>query len=141
MEKNSNINPDSMIPMYKQIVNLLNEKIEKGELKPGDKLPSEAELMEAYSVSRITIRSAISELEEDGLVIRSRGKGTFIASKKAMYSADDTVGFTFMSAGGKTGYYKSGRCVMDISDDVRHTISRYRRRYNDFMHKAFTLCR
>ena len=47
MEKNSNINPDSMIPMYKQIVNLLNEKIEKGELKPGDKLPSEAELMEA----------------------------------------------------------------------------------------------
>lgn len=94
MEKNNNINPDSMIPMYKQIVNLLNEKIEKGELKPGDKLPSEAELMEAYSVSRITIRSAISELEEDGLVIRSRGKGTFIASKKAMYSADDTVGFT-----------------------------------------------
>ena len=92
MEKNNNINPDSMIPMYKQIVNLLNEKIEKGELKPGDKLPSEAELMEAYSVSRITIRSAISELEEDGLVIRSRGKGTFIASKKAMYSADDTVG-------------------------------------------------
>ena len=135
MEKNNNINPDSMIPMYKQIVNLLNEKIEKGELKPGDKLPSEAELMEAYSVSRITIRSAISELEEDGLVIRSRGKGTFIASKKAMYSADD------MSAGGKTGYYKSGRCVMDISDDVRHTIFRYRRRYNDFMHKAFTLCR
>ena len=51
MEKNNNINPDSMIPMYKQIVNLLNEKIEKGELKPGDKLPSEAELMEAYSVS------------------------------------------------------------------------------------------
>ena len=44
MEKNNNINPDSMIPMYKQIVNLLNEKIEKGELEPGDKLPSEAEL-------------------------------------------------------------------------------------------------
>ena len=42
MEKNNNINPDSMIPMYKQIVNLLNEKIEKGELKSGDKLPSEA---------------------------------------------------------------------------------------------------
>ena len=60
MGKNNNINPDSMIPMYKQIVNLLNEKIEKGELKPGDKLPSEAELMQAYSVSRITIRSAIS---------------------------------------------------------------------------------
>ena len=71
-----------MIPMYKQIVNLLNEKIEKGELKPGDKLPSEAELMEAYSVSRITIRSAISELEEDGLVIRSREKGHLLHLRK-----------------------------------------------------------
>ena len=88
MEKNSNINPDSMIPMYKQIVNLLNEKIEKGELKPGDKLPSEAELMEAYSVSRITIRSAISELEEDGLVIRSRGKGTFKLCIRQMIRLD-----------------------------------------------------
>ena len=141
MEKNNNINPDSMIPMYKQIVNLLNEKIEKGELEPGDKLPSEAELMEAYSVSRITIRSAISELEEDGLVIRSRGKGHLLHLKKAMYSADDTVGLHIHVSRRKTGYYKSGRCVMDISDDVRHTISRYRRRYNDFMHKAFTLCR
>ncbi|MCR4746114.1 MAG: GntR family transcriptional regulator [Lachnospiraceae bacterium] len=94
MKKNISINPDSMIPMYKQIVNLLNTKIENEELKPGDKLPSEAELMKTYSVSRITIRSAISELEEDGLVIRSRGKGTFIASKKTMYSMDDTVGFT-----------------------------------------------
>lgn len=88
------INPDSMVPMYKQIVGLLSEKVENGELKAGDKLPSEAELMEEYSVSRITIRSAISELEEAGLVIRSRGKGTFVASKKTMYSVDDTVGFT-----------------------------------------------
>lgn len=91
---NCGINPDSMIPMYKQIINILNEQIENGELNPGDKLPSEAELMERYQVSRITIRSAISELEEDGLVVRSRGKGTFIASKKALYSADDQIGFT-----------------------------------------------
>lgn len=83
-----------MIPMYKQIINILNEQIENGELNPGDKLPSEAELMERYQVSRITIRSAISELEEDGLVVRSRGKGTFIASKKTLYSADDQIGFT-----------------------------------------------
>lgn len=95
MEKSAQgVNPQNMIPMYKQIINILNEKIEKGELKPGDKLPSEAELMEQFQVSRITIRSAMSELEESGLVIRSRGKGTFIASKKELYSADDRIGFT-----------------------------------------------
>ncbi len=88
------INPTSMIPMYKQIISVINEQIESGELQPGDKLPSETELMKEYKVSRITIRAAVSELEESGLVIRSRGKGTFIASKKELYSADDQIGFT-----------------------------------------------
>lgn len=90
----SEINPDSMIPMYKQIINILGEQIESGRLNPGDKLPSEAELMKQYQVSRITIRAAISELEEDGRVVRSRGKGTFVASKKELYSVDDRIGFT-----------------------------------------------
>ena len=93
-EINTKIDPNSMIPMYKQIISVMNNRIEKGELKPGDKLPSETELMKEYQVSRITIRAAISELEEAGLVIRSRGKGTFIASKKELYSADDRIGFT-----------------------------------------------
>lgn len=88
------IDPNSIVPMYKQIINILNGKIERGELKAGDKLPSEAELVAQYKVSRITIRSAIRELEEDGLVVRSQGKGTFIAPKKKLYSADDRVGFT-----------------------------------------------
>ncbi|WP_050641456.1 MULTISPECIES: GntR family transcriptional regulator [Clostridia] len=93
-EVNKKIDHKSMVPMYKQIINILNDKIASGELKPGDKLPSEAELVETYQVSRITIRSAISELEDLGLIVRSRGKGTFVASKKELYSADDRIGFT-----------------------------------------------
>lgn len=89
MGTSKNVNPDSMTPMYKQIIDILSRKMDEGELKPGDRIPSEAELMQTYHVSRITVRSAINELEEDGMVVRSRGKGTFVASRKALYSVDD----------------------------------------------------
>ena len=72
------INPNSVVPMYKQVLNILNEKISSGELKPGDKLPSEAALIKEYGVSRITIRAAITELGEEGLLARSPGKGTCV---------------------------------------------------------------
>ena len=72
------INPNSVVPMYKQVLNILNEKISSGELKPGDKLPSEAALIKEYGVSRITIRAAITELVEEGILARSQGKGTFV---------------------------------------------------------------
>ena len=65
MGTSKNVNPDSMTPMYKQIIDILGRKIEEGELRPGDRIPSEAELMQAYHVSRITVRSAINELEEE----------------------------------------------------------------------------
>ncbi|MCD8169826.1 MAG: GntR family transcriptional regulator [Clostridiales bacterium] len=94
MGTSKNVNPDSMTPMYKQIIDILGRKIEEGELRPGDRIPSEAELMQAYHGSRISVRSAINELEEDGMVVRSRGKGTFVASRKALYSVDDQIGFT-----------------------------------------------
>lgn len=48
------INPNSIIPTYRQILNILNDKITSKELKPGDKLPSEAALIKEYGVSRIT---------------------------------------------------------------------------------------
>ena len=64
MGTSKNVNPDSMTPMYKQIIDILSRKMDEGELKPGDRIPSEAELMQTYHVSRITVRSAINELEE-----------------------------------------------------------------------------
>ena len=88
------INPNSIIPMYRQILNILNDKITSKELKPGDKLPSEAALIKEYGVSRITIRAAITELVEKGILARSQGKGTFVATPKSSYKANDLVGFS-----------------------------------------------
>ncbi len=55
-------------PLYYLVECKLKEKIESGVYKPGDVLPVESELCAEYNVSRITIRKAISRLEEEGLI-------------------------------------------------------------------------
>ena len=67
---------DSNIPLYSQLVGIIKQSISSGELGVGDLLPSEAELCRAMNISRNTVRQAIGELEEEGLVVRKRGKGT-----------------------------------------------------------------
>lgn len=76
------IQPESKFPLYLQLKEILVKKIKAGELKTGDKLPSEKELCETYSVSRITARQALAELAKEGLINRSHGKGTFVAEPK-----------------------------------------------------------
>ena len=66
-------------PQYDQLVDLLSDKIQN-EMHPGDALPSERDLAETYGLSRTTVRLAMSELEELGLVTRKHGKGTFVSS-------------------------------------------------------------
>ncbi|MGJ7913515.1 GntR family transcriptional regulator [Neobacillus sp. LXY-1] len=65
-------------PLYLQIKSELKRKIEEGEWKPGDKIPSELELCELYNVSRITVREAINELVWEEYLIKQRPKGTFV---------------------------------------------------------------
>lgn len=66
-------------PLYDQLVDLLSDKIQN-EMHPGDALPSERDLAETYGLSRTTVRLAMSELEELGLVTRKHGRGTFVSS-------------------------------------------------------------
>jgi len=65
-----------------------------GKLKPNDKLPTEKELMEKYSVSRTTIRTALSNLSRRGLIIRKAGKGTFVSPPRNIYYANILKGFS-----------------------------------------------
>lgn len=70
---------DSGIPLYYQLETILRQKIASGESAPGQPLPSEDALAVEYGVSRITVRQALSLLEQDGLITRQRGRGTFVS--------------------------------------------------------------
>ena len=70
---------NSDIPLYAQLVGIIKRHISSGALAVGDLLPSEAELCRCFDISRNTVRQAIGDLEAEGLVVRKRGKGTFVA--------------------------------------------------------------
>src|SRR3954453_5462591 len=66
---------------YRQIAAHLREAIRRGELAPGDRLPSETELIDHYHVARMTVRQAVAELRGEGLVIPEHGRGVFVRSR------------------------------------------------------------
>jgi|AntRauMFilla1563_2_1112583.scaffolds.fasta_scaffold05906_4 GntR family transcriptional regulator len=66
------------LPLYMQLHGLLMRRLEAGEWAKGAKFPTLEVLMQAYGVSRVTVREAIRRLERDGIVSRSRGHGTHV---------------------------------------------------------------
>lgn len=87
-------NANLQLPLYQQLVTHLERQIDKGELKPGQKIPSENELCEMYKISRITVRQALSDLAIRGKVIRVKGRGTFIPKFSARKPFDGLSGFS-----------------------------------------------
>lgn len=79
MKKIAAADSSAYTPLYIQVYNLLRQAIERGDYQPGDRLPSEFELVEKYSISRTTAIAAIEELEKSRLVYREQGRGTFVA--------------------------------------------------------------
>src|SRR5713226_1776373 len=69
--------------LYQQIVQQIEESIDKGELKEGDQLPAERELAHQFGVSRTAVREAVKTLREKGLVEAYAGRGTFITNGTA----------------------------------------------------------
>jgi len=82
------------VPLYIRIAEGLLGQIESGELSPGDRLPSERELSEALDVNRMTLRQALGLLETQGLLVRRRGDGTYVARPKIERQASRLVPFT-----------------------------------------------
>jgi GntR family transcriptional regulator len=70
------------LPLYHQLKDLITEKIEGGEWSPGHQLPTELDLAREFGVSRTTVRQAMYLLENEGLVERFQGKGTFVGRPK-----------------------------------------------------------
>jgi len=82
MMKETQLDPGRSL--YKQIKEAIKDQIAKGELKDGDRVPSERELCTLFGVSRITVRQAINEAVLEGYLYTRQGKGTFIASNSEL---------------------------------------------------------
>jgi GntR family transcriptional regulator len=76
---NISFNKQSAVPYYHQIKEAVKALISSGELKPGDMLPSEFAFSEQLDISRLVVHRAYRELVTEGLLIRKRAKGTFVA--------------------------------------------------------------
>ena len=73
------IDKKSPIPVYFQLKNFIKDDIEKRNLKPGEPILSENKYCEMFKISRMTVRQALNELESEGVIVKERGKGSFVA--------------------------------------------------------------
>jgi GntR family transcriptional regulator len=76
----------SPVPIYRQIMEHITSSIERGDLRPGDKLPAGRELAEDWEVGYSTITEAMGKLTESGVLVASMGKGTFVAERTGRQS-------------------------------------------------------
>ncbi len=90
----SEIEKNSLVPIYHQLFSLLLDLIDNRVYKPHDRLPSENELAEIYQISRNTAQRSIRQLVTRGVAYRIRGKGTFVSDKTITYSVTASLSYS-----------------------------------------------
>lgn len=81
-------------PLWHQVTQTLSSNIEEGIWSAGDQLPGEAQLCKLLGVSRITIRHALQKLEDQGLVRKEHGRGTFVRSSRLVGGSESVTSFS-----------------------------------------------
>jgi len=84
----------SQSPLYQQLMIRLKNDISAGVYPAGARIPSEQQLCETYNVSRVTVRKAILDLVQEGLLVRKQGKGTFVAGQRLQRDLRHVTSFT-----------------------------------------------
>lgn len=82
------------IPLYCKLADIIEDQINSGKLKKGQKIPSERELCKIYDMSRITVRMAIDELVRQGKLEKVQGKGTFVLSRSIIQNLGNVYSFS-----------------------------------------------
>jgi GntR family transcriptional regulator len=106
---------ESNIPYYIQLIDILKGKVQSGVWSPGDQIPGEQDLCTLYGVSRTVVRQALLELELEGTILRRKGKGTFITKPKISEGLVQKL----------TGFYQDmvERGLNPVTRVLQHTVS------------------
>lgn len=80
----SQLHRESFVPLYFQLAEILKERIEAGDWPTGGRFLSERQLCDQFGVSRTVVRPALTMLEDDGQLVRIKGRGTFVAPAKVV---------------------------------------------------------
>ena len=84
----------SQSPLYQQLMSRLKNDIVAGVYAPGARIPSEQVLCDTYGVSRVTVRKAMLDLVQEGLLVRRQGKGTFVAQERIQRNLQQITSFS-----------------------------------------------
>lgn len=132
VKRNNELDKNGPIPLYSQLKGEIINRIQKGEYKVNDRLPSEKELMEIFGISRTTVRQAVDLLVQEGYLEIRRGIGTFVSKPKynvweleELRSFEDEVG----RKGLKTETQALGLEIVNINSELKNI---YSDKYNKF---------
>lgn len=86
--------PSNPQPIYYQLKQIIIDKIQNGELKANDKLPTEEEFCKQYGISKAPVRQALSDLADENYIYKIRGKGSFVLSSYIKQKGDQLRSFS-----------------------------------------------
>lgn len=117
------LDADSYVPLYMQIAQQISTVIRaRGELAVGKPVPSENQCVEHFGVSRPTVRQAMLQLMLDGLIVREKGRGTFVAPAKLSHEMSHGFEDEMKAANRKAEVRLLDWEEIDAPDDVREAL-------------------
>ncbi len=117
------LDSSSSTPLYRQLADIIRASIESGEFKRDSQIPTETVLSQQYEISRITVRKALEELTDEGLLVRKQGKGTFVYADKSIQANYPFMPFN--EAVQQTGQRPSTKLISYSLEIPSHRIADY----------------
>lgn len=117
------LNRHSPLPLYRQVADAIEAEIASGRLVPDDRLPGELELAQRYEVNRLTLRSALAELAQRGLIHTVHGRGSYVAAPAIRHDISGDREASLTRTMRERGHRVSQR-LLNTADEDRPEIGR-----------------